>query len=44
MAKKSSKKPPKKRASKYEEKVKINMTFDKALKLLFTTKKPHKKP
>ncbi len=37
-------KPPKKRANKYEEKLKLNGTFEQLLSELANPKKPIKKP
>lgn len=41
--KKSAKKPAKKRANKYEQKLKINGTFDQLLNALANPKNPLKK-
>jgi hypothetical protein len=42
-AKKTAKKKPKKRADKYDEKLKINGTFEDLVKALVTPKQPIKK-
>jgi hypothetical protein len=42
-AKKKATKPAKKRANKYDEKLKLNGTFDDVMKALVTPKQPAKK-
>ena len=43
-AKKPAKAKPKKRADKYDEKLKINATFEELAKALVSPKNPTKKP